>query len=134
MHSLTLNDVLELHRQVGAQSGGAVGVLSLPALESAVSQPWMTFAGADLYPTLVEKAAVLGYSLISNHPFIDGNKRTGHAAMEVFLMLNGWEIQASVDEQERIILEVASGAIDRKQFSDWLRVHVVERGSRERNR
>ena len=94
----------------------------------------MTFAGADLYPTLVEKAAVLGYSLISNHPFIDGNKRTGHAAIEVFLMLNGWEIRASVDEQERVILGVASGEIDRKQFSDWLRVHVVERGSWKRNR
>ncbi len=94
----------------------------------------MTFAGADLYPTLVEKAAVLGYSLISNHPFIDGNKRTGHAAMEVFLMLNGCEIHSSVDEQERIILEVASGAIDRKQFSDWLRAHVMEREARKRNR
>jgi death-on-curing protein len=134
VHSLTLNDVLELHRQVEIQSGGAVGVLSLPALESALAQPWMTFAGADLYPTLVEKAAVLGYSLISNHPFIDGNKRTGHAAIEVFLMLNGWEIRASVDEQERVILGVASGEIDRKQFSDWLRVHVVERGSWKRNR
>ena len=55
---------------------------------------------------------MLGYSLISNHPFIDGNKRTGHAAIEVFLMLNGWEIRASVDEQERVILGVASGEID----------------------
>lgn len=80
------------------QSGGAVGVLNLPALESALAQPRMTFGGEDLYPTLVEKAAALGHSLIANHPFVDGNKRTGHAAMEVFLMVNGCEIQASVKD------------------------------------
>jgi len=131
MYSLTLNDVLELHRQVGEQSGGAVGVLSLPALESALAQPWMTFGGTDLYPSLVEKAAVLGYFLICNHPFIDGNKRTGHAAMEVFLVLNGFEIQASVDEQERVILQVAAGEMSRGAFTDWLRAHVVARGGGE---
>lgn len=133
MYSLTLHDVLELHRQVGAQSGGAVGVLSLPALESALAQPWMTFDGMELYPTLVEKAAVLGYFLISNHPFIDGNKRTGHAAMEVFLMLNGFEIQAPVDEQERVILQVAAGESNREKFTEWLRLHVVARGEGEAN-
>jgi death-on-curing family protein len=85
-----------------------MGVFNLPALESTLAQPRMTFAGADLYPTLVEKAAALGYPLIQNHPFVDGNKRTGHAAMEVFLVLNGHEIRAAVDEQERIILQVAA--------------------------
>jgi death-on-curing protein len=93
---LTLNEVLALHGQVMAQSAGAVGILNLPLLESALAQPRMTFGGDDLYPTLVEKAAALGYSLIKNHPFVDGNKRTGHAAMEVFLVLNGLEIQAAV--------------------------------------
>jgi death-on-curing protein len=93
---LTLNEVLALHGQVMAQSAGAVGILNLPVLESALAQPRMTFGGDDLYPTLVEKAAALGYSLIKNHPFVDGNKRTGHAAMEVFLVLNGLEIQAAV--------------------------------------
>ena len=72
----------------------------------------MTFGGKDLYPSLVEKAAALGYSLIQNHPFLDGNKRTGHAVMEVFLSLNDFEIQSSVDEQENIILQVASGEMD----------------------
>jgi death-on-curing protein len=68
---------------------------------------------------------VLGYSLIQNHPFLDGNKCTGHAAMEVFLLLNHCEIQASVDEQERIVLQVASGKMDREAFTLWLRDHVT---------
>jgi death-on-curing protein len=124
MRYLTLNEVLALHDQVMRQSGGAVGVLSLPALESALAQPRMAFGGEDLYPTLIEKAAALGHSLIANHPFVDGNKRTGHAAMEVFLMLNGFEIQAAVDEQEGVILRVAVGEMKREEFTEWLRVHA----------
>ncbi len=125
MRYLTLNEVLEVHRQVIAQSGGAEGLMHLPALESALAQPQMTFGGEDLYPTLVDKAAALGYALIKNHPFLDGNKRTGHAAMEVFLVLNGYEIHADVEEQEHVILQVAASEIDRKEFTTWLRTHVV---------
>ena len=73
----------------------------------------------------MDKAAALGYSLIQNHPFLDGNKRTGHAAVEVFLYLNGFEIQSSVDEQERIVLQVASGEMDRETFTFWLRDDVA---------
>jgi death-on-curing protein len=127
VRNLTLNEALELHRRVIGQSGGALGVLNLDALESALAQPRMTFGGKDLYPSLADKAASLGYSLIQNHPFLDGNKRTGHAAMEVFLFLNGFEIQASVDEQERIVLQVASGEKDRKAFAVWLRDHIAAR-------
>lgn len=125
MRYLTLDEVLVLHGQLIAQSGSAVGVFSLPALESALAQPRMTFGGEDLYPTLVGKAAALGHSLIANHPFVDGNKRIGHAAIEVFLMLNGFEIQASVDEQEQVILQVAAGEMKRKEFTEWLRGHVI---------
>ena len=99
--------------------------MHLPALESALAQPQMTFGGEDLYPTLVDKAAALGYALIKNHPFLDGNKRTGHAAMEVFLVLNGYEIRATVDEQEHVMLQVAANEIDREEFTAWLRTHVV---------
>jgi death-on-curing protein len=122
---LTLSEALELHRRVIGQSGGAMSVLNLGALESALAQPRMTFEGRDLYPSLVEKAAVLGYSLIQDHPFLDGNKRTGHAAMEVFLFLNGFKIQSSVDEQERIVMQVASGEMARETFTVRLRDHVV---------
>ena len=129
MRYLTLSEVLELHRHVIRQSGGAMGVLNIAALESALAQPRMTFAGEDLYPTVVEKAGALGYALIQNHPFVDGNKRTGHAAMEVFLVLNGYEMRAGVDEQEQIILQVAAGERNREAFTEWLRSHVVERAS-----
>jgi len=84
----------------------------------------MVLAGSDLYPTLAEKAAALCFSLVGNHPFVDGNKRVGHAAMETFLVLNGAEIDASLDEQERVMLDLASGRLDRGQLTDWLRQHV----------
>ena len=84
----------------------------------------MALTGSDLYPTLVEKAAALCFSLVRNHPFIDGNKRVGHAAMETFLVLNGAEIAAGVDEQERVMLDLAAGRIDRTQLGDWLRQHL----------
>jgi len=122
---LTLNETLELHRSIIAQSGGAPGILNLGALESALAQPRMTFDENDLYPTIADKTAALGFSLIQNHPIVDGNKRIGHASMEVFLVLNGFEISAPVREQEQIILNVASGALDRVGLSAWLRGHIV---------
>jgi len=126
MRYLTVGEVLELYNRVMKQSGGSVGILDLGSLESAVAQPRMTFNDEELYPTIVEKASALGYSMIQNHPFVDGNKRAGHAALETFLMLNGYEISASVDEQTEIVLGVASGKIDRNTFTEWLRNHIVE--------
>jgi death on curing protein len=101
----------------------ACGILGL--LESAIAQPLMTFGGEDLYPSLAEKAFALRFFLIMNHPFADGNKRIGHAAMEVFLILNGMEISASVDEQEQIVLMIASGEKGREAFLEWLQEHIV---------
>lgn len=126
MHYLTLDDVLELHRLVIVQSGGSAGIRDLGLLESAIAQPTMTFDGKYLYESLGEKAAAFGFSLIKNHPFIDGNKRMGHAAMEVFLVLNGFEIDATVDEQERVILALAAGETGRDEFSAWLLANIVE--------
>ena len=128
MRYLTLNEVLELHGQIISQSGGTPGILNLNALESALAQPRMTFGGTDLYPTIAEKASALGFSLIKSRPFVDGNERSGHAAMEVFLVLNGFEIRAPVDEQERIVLQVASGELGRDNFTAWLKAHIIPRG------
>ncbi len=126
MRYLTVGEVLGIYNRVIKQSGGGVGIRDLGALESAVAQPRMTFNGEELYRTIVEKASALGFSLIQNHPFIDGNKRAGHAAMEIFLMLNGFEISASVDEQVEIILGVASGKISREVFTNWLQTHIFD--------
>jgi death on curing protein len=95
--------------------------------KSAVAQPEASFGGEELYADIASKAATLGHSLIHNHPFVDGNKRIGHAAMEVFLLLNGREIDASVDEQEQIIIQVASGKVSRIELGEWLREHVIVR-------
>ena len=124
MRYLTLGEVVELHQRLLTQTGGASGIRDLGLLESALAQPKATFGGADLHPTMVDKAAALGFALVANHAFLDGNKRAGHAAMEVFLLLNGHEIDASVDEQERVMLDVASAAVDRAGLALWLNKHL----------
>jgi death on curing protein len=121
---LTLSEIIDLHRQIIEQSGGISGIRDLGLLESAVSQPKMTFGGEDLYPEVTDKAAALGFSLIKNHPFVDGNKRAGHAAMEIFLVLNGLEIVALVDEQEQTILMLADSQLVREEFTDWLQKNI----------
>jgi death-on-curing protein len=125
---LALIELLELHRQIIEQSGGAFGIRDIGLLESAIAQPRMTFDGEDLYPSLLEKAAALGFSLIMNHPFVDGNKRIGHAATETFLVLNGMELNASVDKQEHMILEIASGELGREAFVEWLQQNAIISG------
>ncbi len=124
MRYLALGEVVELHRRLLEATGGASGIRDFGALESAIAQTKATFGGVDLYPTLVEKAAALGFSLVQGHAFVDGNKRVGHAAMETFLILNGAEIDAPVDDQERLILDLAAGRIGRSHLVDWLRQHV----------
>lgn len=96
-------------------------IRNLGGIESAVALPKQSFSGTEFYPSLIEKAAVLCFSIIANHPFIDGNKRVGHAGMETFLVLNGTEITASADEQEQVMLALASGEMNRENFVQWLR-------------
>jgi death on curing protein len=74
---------------------------------------------------LLDKAAALGFSIVMNHPSIDGNKRTGHAAIETCLVLNGVEINAFVDEQERLVLAIAAGELGRESFVEWLQQHTI---------
>ncbi len=127
MRYLSVEEVVSLHSLVIAQSGSSSGLRDRGALESAVAQPEASFAGQELYPMISAKAAALGYSLIQNHPFVDGNKRVGHAAMEVFLLLNGYEIDASVDDQETIVLGVAGSQMSKMELAEWLSHHIVER-------
>jgi death-on-curing protein len=112
MRYLALSEVVEPHRRLLEATGGAAVIRDLGALQSALAQPKATLAGSDLYPTLSEKAAALCFSLAGNHSVVDGNKRVGHATMETFLVLNGAEIDAGLDEQERVMLDLAAGCID----------------------
>lgn len=125
MRLLTLDEVLRLHALVVARTGGAPGVLDRSKLDAAVAQPAMTFGGDDLYPTLADKAAALAFSLCQAHAFMDGNKRTAHAAMEAFLLRNGHEVVAPVDEQERLFLDLASGLVARPVLAAWIQSHLV---------
>ena len=129
MRYLTLGEVLALHRRILAESGGRPGLRDLGAIASALTQPKVSVGGEDAYPSLMDKAAALGYSLIRNHGFIDGNKRIAHAAMEVFLVMNGMELRASVDDQERFMLALATGEVSREPLAQWLRAHVTELSS-----
>lgn len=125
MKYLSLKDILSLYEKIIQQSGGSYGIRDMNLLKSSVAQPFMTYDCLELYPTLIDKACALGYSLIMNHPFIDGNKRIGHASLELFLYINGYEILASVDEQEKIILSIASGKMSREAFKEWINKHLI---------
>lgn len=127
MRYLNLGEVAALHRRLIAATGGVPGIRDLGGLESAVAQPRASFGGDDLYPGVIEKAVALGFSLVMGHPFVDGNKRTGHAAMETFLVLNGYELSAPVDEQERVMLALAAGDLPRDDFLGWVRTHAALR-------
>jgi death-on-curing protein len=116
MRNLTQGEVVELHHLVLAVSGGAPGIRDLRSLESAVAQPRASFA---------EATGALGFALAQGHPFVDGNKRVAHAAMATFLLLNGADIAATVDEQEQLMLTLASGRVSRSDLVDWLREHVT---------
>ena len=125
---LTFAEVLELHQSVLERWGGAGGIRDLGILESALAQPRQSFGGQDLYSDLATKAAALCFSLVLNHPFIDGNKRIGHAAMETFLMVNDHELRAPVDEQEHIMLDLAAGNFTRDSFVEWVKQHTGPTG------
>ena len=116
MRYLSLLEILEIHDNIIEVSGGAKGIRDMRALESAINQPRITFDQTDLFPDILTKAAALCFFLIMNHPFVDGNERIGHAAMETFLILNGYEIEASIDEQEKM---------DREALTTWLNKHVI---------
>lgn len=125
MRSLSVDEVLYIHSRIIAASGGSSGVRDRGALESCVAQPLQSFDGTELYPDTVTKAGALAFFLSSNHPFIDGNKRIAHAALAVTLRLNGFSLVASVDEQEEVMLRLASGELSRVVFTEWVQAHVV---------
>ena len=124
MRYLTLAEILALHYRIIQQFGGAQGIRDLGAVESAVAQPQMTFSGEELYPTVESKAACICFALVLNHPFKDGNKRIGHAAMEAFLVLNGFELTADVNESEELIVRLAAGQVTRESLVDWVKAYI----------
>ena len=115
--------VLLLHQLMAEATGGEVGVRNEALLESAIQSCFATFDGADLYPTKEEKAAQLGFSLVSNHAFVDGNKRIGIYVMLSFLALNGINIYAENREVYELGMAIATGKIKYAGILDWIRIH-----------
>jgi death-on-curing protein len=122
---LTPEQVLFIHSRLVTETGGSHGVRDLGLLESAVARPRATFDGKELYPDLFTKTAVLMDSLINNHPFLDGNKRTGITAAGLFLLINRWALTASPENLETITLRVASEGVEVTILTGWLRKNSI---------
>jgi len=118
---LSLAQVVALHHELLALFGGLAGVRDRGSLEASIARPAMTFGGEDLYPDLAAKAAALLHSLVLNHPFVDGNKRTGAAAAELTLELNGLALVVSDHEFESVTLATARGEMSAEALAIWCR-------------
>ena len=117
--------VLLLHKLIAAETGGSVGVRDEGLLESALEGAFASFDGQDLYPSKEEKGARLGYTLISNHAFVDGDKRIGMYIMLTFLEINGIRLECTNDEIVEVGLSVASGQMRYEELRDWVFAHRV---------
>ena len=122
----TLRDIYELHTQLENAFVLSPGVRDENLLASAVNTPFQTFMGNDLYPSLYDKAAQLCYGIANNHPFTDGNKRTALHSMYVYLIINGFNITATQQDVENMIIDVASGNMTNTELVQWLQKNTVE--------
>ena len=120
MIRLNQNKVLFLHRLMTAETGGDPNIRDLDLLDSALESAFLTFDGTELYPSTQEKGARLGFSLISNHAFVDGNKRIGMFVLLIFLEINGVHITPTNDEVARVGLAVAAGEMKYPDLLDWI--------------
>ncbi len=120
---LSKEQVLSLHTMLINETGGSDGVRDEALLESAIFAPLQKFGGKDLFPTVYQKSARLGFGIIKNHPFVDGNKRIGAHSMLVSLSLNGIELEYSQKELYEIILGVADSSVDLDMLTEWIINH-----------
>lgn len=123
MKYLTVEQVLFIHSRIIAETGGSNKVRDLGLLESAVARPRATFEGKEMYAGVFNKAAALMDSLINNHPFADGNKRTGVTAAGLFLVRNGWQIDSSSAAIEKVTLRVAINKMQVVDLAKWLKAN-----------
>lgn len=127
---LTLEQILVIHEDQIERYGGTSGLRSLELLESALFRPQSTFNGIDLYKSIFEKAAALMHSLILNHPFVDGKKRTGMVASLVFLEINGCTVQTKQEILVQVALDVAAKKWDIEKITEWLQSNCTKIASR----
>ena len=121
--------VLLLHKLIAQETGGSIGVRDEALLDSALENAFAGFGGQEFYPTKEEKGARLGYTLISNHAFVDGNKRIGMYVMLTFLEVNGIRLECTNEEVVEVGLAVASGTMDYDALLQWVRAYAVAVGA-----
>lgn len=124
---ITKEEILLIHNQVVQLHSGANGVRDINGLESAIARPFQSFAGDYLYPSCFEKAAAIGESIIINHPFVDGNKRTGYVLMEIVLRLEGFRITSTDEELYQFVIDISTGDKRFEEIAEWLRKHSVSK-------
>ena len=123
---ITLEQVLAIHHDQIERYGGSHGIRDLTLLESAIERPKSSFMGEDLYPTIFDKAAALMHSILLNHPFLDGNKRTSMASATALLYFNGWSLKVEQKELVEAALAVESKKWSLEQISKWLKMNSVK--------
>lgn len=125
MKILDKKKIIILHSQIINATGGSDGIKDENMLESAINAPFQTFAGEDFFRTIYQKAARLGFGIVSNHPFVDGNKRTAAHAMVTFLETNDIEIRYTNDELSEIFLAIADDKARYEDLLSWIIEHVI---------
>ncbi len=124
MRYIELNEVLRIHERAIVQYGGASGLADLGRLEASLAAPQQTMFGKELYPDIASKATILIFSLIMNHPFVDGNKRTGFLSLLRFLNVNGYRLDANDDELYQFTIDIATSIRDKEQVIEWIRLRL----------
>lgn len=121
---ISIEEVLRIHDILIERFGGSPGVRDRELLESSIFRPFGTFGSVDLYPTPIEKAAAILESIVKNHPFLDGNKRTGYTLMRLMLLNEGMDLEASEDEKYKFVIRIAEGKSTIDEISNWIRSRI----------
>lgn len=123
---ISFEEAIQIHELLIQKFGGSAGLRDPEALKSALARPYQSFEEQDLYPTPEEKAAAVLESIISNHPFLDGNKRLGFVLMKLILLEAGLSLSSVHDEVYKFIIKVATGEQDINSITNWIKFHVVQ--------
>lgn len=121
---IEIREVEKIHDILIEKFGGAKGIRDKGSLDSAISRPYQTFDGQDLYQDPIDKAAAIFESIISNHPFVDGNKRTAYVLMRLILLKNKFDIEADQQEKFDFVIKAAKGELTFEEIRTWIKNHL----------
>ena len=122
---ITADDIILIQEQIIRRTGGLSGVRDLDGLEAAIAAPMQSFGGKDLYQTEIEKIARIGFGLVTNHAFVDGNKRIGAMTVQLLLKWNGYELRLNHGELADMFIAVAAGSAGKDELYDWIMQHLL---------